>query len=81
MFHIVPNLQNKPFQHIKCTDDLSIPDSDDFDRAEMKTARAVCPLKAVKIVQHQEKKKKQKLSQCKCLFQLKQSTVTKYTNN
>ena len=71
MFHSVPNLDNKPFQHIKCTGDLSNPDNDDFDIVEMKTARAICPLKAVKIIQHQEKKKKTKLSQCKCLFQLK----------
>ena len=74
MFHNVPNLENKPFRHIKCTGDLSNPDNDDFDIAEMKTARAICPLKAVKIIQHQEKKEKKKkteLSQCKCLFQLK----------
>lgn len=45
---------NKPFQHIKYTND---PDSDDFDIAEMKTARAVCPFKAIKTVQRQEKKK------------------------
>ena len=60
MFHSVPNLENKPFQHIKCTGDLSNPDNDDFDIVEMKTARAICPLKAVKIIQHQEKKKKTK---------------------
>ena len=44
---------NKPFQHIKYTDD---PDSDDFDIAEMRTAKAVCPFKAIKTVQCQEKK-------------------------
>lgn len=48
---------NKLFQHIKCSND---PDSDDFDVAQMKTARAVCPLKAVKTVQHQEEEKKKK---------------------
>lgn len=44
---------NKLFQHIKCTND---PGSDDFDTAQMKTARAGCPFKAVKTVPHQEKK-------------------------
>lgn len=56
MFHILPSLQNKPFRHITCPGDLSNIDSDDFDIAEIKTARVVCPLKAVKIFQHQEKK-------------------------
>lgn len=60
---------NKPFQHIKYTDD---PDSDDFDTAETRTAKAVCPFKAIKTVQRQEKKKKKAeiVTQCKYLLNL-----------
>lgn len=59
---------NKPFHHIKYTDD---PDSDDFDRAETRTAKAVCPFKAIKTIQRQEEKKKTEIVTMQMFIQLK----------